>query len=228
MSDWRSDDRELMARALMAEAGNQGPTGMLATGNVILNRASSGKYGEGIRGVILKPGQFAPFNSVTGYAGGEQGKDIDAIQPTPVAYMVADSLLSGDAGDITGGATHFYNPEISNPSWAEGKEATTRIGDHVFLRADDPRAPMRTTSSEELLQGGAAPVESSLRPVARPDQEAENKSFLDNLPSALAYMDLAGVGQPFKVARVEEPGIRRQPASQRRDPLKQLGLASLV
>jgi spore germination cell wall hydrolase CwlJ-like protein len=136
MSDWRSDDRELMARALMAEAGNQGPTGMLATGNVILNRASSGKYGEGIRGVILKPGQFSPFNSVTGYAGGEQGKDIDAIQPTLAAYMVADSLLSGDAGDITGGATHFYNPEISNPSWAEGKEAT-RIGDHVFLRADD-------------------------------------------------------------------------------------------
>jgi hypothetical protein len=227
MADWRSDDRELMARALMAEAGNQGPTGMLATGNVILNRVSSGKYGEGIRGVILKPGQFSPFNSVTKYLRGEQGQDIDAIQPTPTAYMVADSLLAGDAGDITGGATHFYNPDISNPSWAEGKEAT-RIGDHLFLKADDPQALMRTTSSEELLRGGAAPVESSLRPVARPDQEAENKSFLDNLPSALAYMDLAGVGQPFEVARVQDPGIRRQPASQRRDPLKQLGLASLV
>lgn len=216
MADWRSDDRELMARALMAEAGNQGPTGMLATGNVILNRASSGKYGEGIRGVILKPGQFSPFNSVTGYAGGEQGQDIDAIQPTLAAYMVADSLLAGDAGDITGGATHFYNPDISNPSWAEGQEAT-RIGDHLFLRADDPQARMITTSAEELLQGGAAPVE-----------EAENKSFLDGIPSALAYMDLAGVGQPFEVARVQAPGIRRQPASQRRDPLKQLGLASLV
>lgn len=223
MADWRSDDRELMARALMAEAGNQGPTGMLAVGNVILNRASTGKYGEGIRGVILKRGQFSPFNSVTEYLEGEQGQDIDAIQPTLAAYMVADSLLAGDAGDITGGATHFYNPDISNPSWAEGQNAI-EIGDHLFLRADDRQA----TIAEELLGGGAPPVERSLRPVARPDQEAENKSFLDNMSSALAYMDLAGVGQPFEVARVQAPGIRRQPASQRRDPLKQLGIASLV
>jgi hypothetical protein len=170
-----------MARALMAEAGNQGPTGMLATGNVILNRASSGKYGEGIRGVILKPGQFSPFNSVTGYAGGEQGKDIDAIQPTLAAYMVADSLLSGDAGDITGGATHFYNPEISNPSWAEGKEAT-RIGDHVFLRADDPRAPMRTTSSEELSYRAEPPL---LKAASAPSPALTKK--LKTNPSSITF-----------------------------------------
>lgn len=76
--------------------------------------------------------------------------------------------------------------------------------------------------------GAEVPPSRSYRPVARPDQEAENKSLLDNTPSALAYMDLAGVGQPFEVAQVQAPGIRRQPASQRRDPLKQLGIASLV
>ena len=64
MVDWRSDDRELLARILTAEAGNQGPIGMTAAGNVIMNRANTTGYGDGVRGVIMKPGQFSPMNSV--------------------------------------------------------------------------------------------------------------------------------------------------------------------
>ena len=151
MADWRTDDRELLARILMAEAGNQGPIGMTAVGNVIMNRANTTGYGDGIRGVIMKPGQFSPMNSVTGYARGEQGQDIDALRPGETHYMVADSLLSGGAGDITGGATHFFHPGISNPSWAEGKDFI-RIGDHVFGSADAGRGrPQATTATQGAL-----------------------------------------------------------------------------
>ncbi len=151
MADWQRNDRELLARILTAEAGNQGPVGMTAAGNVIMNRASTGGYGDGVRGVIMKPGQFSPMNSVTGYAGGEQGQNIDAISPSETAYMVADSLLSGTAGDITKGATHFYNPEISNPSWAQGVEFT-RIGDHVFGKADAPRGARSAANTTQRSQ----------------------------------------------------------------------------
>jgi hypothetical protein len=149
MVDWRSDDRELLARILTAEAGNQGPIGMIAAGNVIMNRANTTGYGDGVRGVIMKPGQFSPMNSVTGYARGEQGQNIDALRPTETAYMVADSLLQGTAGDITGGATHFFNPDISNPSWAQGKDFT-RIGDHVFGRADAGRDTTQNTRATAM------------------------------------------------------------------------------
>ena len=153
MADWRTDDRELLARILMAEAGNQGPVGMTAVGNVIMNRANTTGYGDGIRGVIMRPGQFSPMNSVTGYAGGEQGQNIDSLRPDETHYMVADTLLSGNAGDLTGGATHFFNPDFSNPSWAEGKDFS-RIGDHVFGSADAGRGgPQATTTTQ-----GASPM----------------------------------------------------------------------
>ncbi len=248
MVDWRRDDRELLARALVAEAGNQGPTGMLATGNVIMNRVNSRGYGDGVRGVILKPGQFSPFNSITGYAGGEQGQNIDAIRPDETAYMIADSLLSGSAGDITGGATHFYNPDISSPSWARGKEFT-RIGDHVFGRADDNVTGLpRSLPSEDLLnmlgdddlrtflstsgaveQASSFAPETSPRPPARPDdlKKPEESSPLDDLTKALQYLELQ---ENEEIPFVPSPGIHRTssrtPAGTR--GLQRFGIESLV
>ena len=164
MADWRTDDRELLARILMAEAGNQGPIGMTAVGNVIMNRVNTTGYGDGLRGVIMKPGQFSPMNSVTGYARGEQGQNIDSLRPDETHYMVADTLLSGNAGDLTGGATHFFNSDISNPSWAEGKDFT-RIGDHLFGSADAGRGGPQTTTT---TQGALPMMQEEPQPQQRP------------------------------------------------------------
>jgi hypothetical protein len=185
MVDWRSDDRELLARILTAEAGNQGPIGMTAAGNVIMNRANTPGYGDGVRGVIMKPGQFSPMNSVTGYARGEQGQNIDALRPSETAYMVADSLLQGTAGDITGGATHFFNPDISNPSWAQGKDFT-RIGDHVFGRADAGRGTTSNTGATAMrpttmTQGLPAPMPQEQQQPGGLRGLLSNPDFLDSL-----------------------------------------------
>lgn len=127
------DTRMLLARTLQAEAGNQGLEGMLDVGAVINNRAASGKYGEGIDGVIMRPGQFSAWNSVTGYANGEQGQDM-SFEPSAEALAAADALLTGQYEDRTGGATHYYNPDISQPEW--GGPQFTRRGAHVFGNAD--------------------------------------------------------------------------------------------
>ena len=145
------DDRELLARTLQAEAGNQGVGGLLDVGSVIMNRV--GGNGGSLRNTILKPGQFSAWNSFTGYAGGEQGQDMAKMKPDARAYMVADNLLSGDYTDATGGATHYYNPSISNPSWGANAGGNwTKRGDHVFGRADNQPAKNIPTGGPQMMQ----------------------------------------------------------------------------
>lgn len=142
------NDRELLARTLQAEAGNQGYGGMLAAGSVIMNRANTSGYGNGLRGVILKPGQFSAWNSRVGpdgkpiYAGGEQGQDMANMRASDEAYKAADALMSGGYEDVTGGATHYYNPKLSQPDWGQKAGGDWKqIGDHVFGFADAGRKP---------------------------------------------------------------------------------------
>lgn len=134
------DDRELLAKTIQAEAGGEGLQGMLAVGAVMKNRANAGGYGDDLRNVIMKPGQFSAWNKVTGYAGGEGGLDMARITPSADAYRAADAILSGQYQDPTGGATHYYNPSVANPKWgrrAGGEWAT--IGNHIFGMADAGR-----------------------------------------------------------------------------------------
>jgi hypothetical protein len=85
----------------------------------------------------MAPSQFSAWNSVTNSAGGEQGQNMN-FTPNREAYKAADAILSGQYEDMTGGATHYYNPAISQPSWGQGGN-WKRIGDHVFGRADAGR-----------------------------------------------------------------------------------------
>lgn len=125
--------RDILARTIEAEAGNQDPTGMMSVGAVIMNRLKNPAYGSDIHSVILQPGQFSAWNKTTGYAGGSQGQDMANITPSQTAYMVTDQLLDQNYNDPTGGATHYYNPSISNPAWGKtGGGNWKTIGDHVF------------------------------------------------------------------------------------------------
>lgn len=142
-------DRDLLAKTLMAEAGGEGPMGMLAAGAVIANRVKSGGYGDGLSGVIMKPGQFSAWNGVTGYAGGEGALNMAQIKPSAEAYQAADAILSGQYQDPTGGATHYYNPSVANPKWGQRNGGNwQRIGNHIFGSADgEGRTPARDAAS---------------------------------------------------------------------------------
>ena len=130
-------DRDLLAYTLQAEAGGEGFNGALAAGSVIFNRVKSGKYGKGLQGVIMKPGQFSAWNKVTGYAGGEGGLDMNNMRPTKEMYKVADTLISGSYKDKTGGATHYYNPDVATPKWGpKDRNEWITIGNHLFGHAD--------------------------------------------------------------------------------------------
>lgn len=55
-----SDDLDLMARIIYAEAGNCSDEEQLLVGNVIMNRVASPKYPNTIREVIYQKGQYSP------------------------------------------------------------------------------------------------------------------------------------------------------------------------
>ncbi len=149
--------RDILARTIEAEAGNQGALGMMSVGSVIMNRLKNPAYASDLHSVILQPGQFSVWNKATGYAGGNQGRNMDSVIPSETAFMVTDQLLDQNYNDPTGGATHFYNSSISNPSW--GKQAGGNwmdIGDHVFgvpaeTRKNDMNVENLTNTSSPLL-----------------------------------------------------------------------------
>lgn len=136
-------DLEILARTIEAEAGVEEYSGKVAVGAVIANRAASGKYGKGIKGVILKKGQFSPWNSWTGYAKGEQGRDMMKLVPSEESYKAAMSILKGEYEDETGGATHYLDPRLRKPDWFKTmqnrKRGTVKLGTHVFGNADSDK-----------------------------------------------------------------------------------------
>lgn len=146
-------DELLLARTLQAEAGNQGYEGMLDVGSVIANRVADKRYGDGtLNGVIMRRGQFSTWNGVTGYAGGEQGQDMN-FQPNAQATKAAQAIIAGNYQDRTRGATHYVNKNISNPTW--GNSATYKRGDHWFGQADGPGTGQRPILPQN--GGGRAP-----------------------------------------------------------------------
>lgn len=201
-------NRDLLAKTLQAEAGNQGLGGMLAVGSVIANRIGTG---QSWRDIILAPGQFSAWNSVTGYAGGEQGQDMDAIKPSKDAYAAADAILSGNYTDITGGATHYYNPDISQPSWgASAGGEWKKIGAHVFGKADAPRK--RTASMD-----GQQPT--AMQPTAQQMQQMQQQprglmGFLRDprTRQVLTSLSRSEVGE--RLGRIAEADVQRQQQQQ--------------
>lgn len=142
------NDRDLLARTLEAEAGNQGSGGMLAAGSVIMNRLKNPAYGSKLHSVILQPGQFSAWNSYTGYQGGMGGINMYKVTPSSTAFEVADQLLAGGYKDPTGGAMHYYNPNLANPTWGQASGGKwKKIGDHVFGFPGD-KDPYRSTTMD--------------------------------------------------------------------------------
>ena len=170
-------DRDLLAKTIQAEAGNQSQVGMLGVGSVIMNRLRNPGFGSSLQEVILKPGQFSPWNSYTGFAGGAQGQDMMNLQPSQMAYSVADQILAGNYNDPTKGALNFYNPALSNPRW--GKSAGgdwTQIGDHLFGTAGS-----KSTKDKPMLPNSNAPLNANpnLGPINTGQPKKKSPNLFD-------------------------------------------------
>lgn len=130
----KHDTKEnLLACAIYAESRNQGKKGMLAVGNVVLNRMNNPSFPKTVKGVLYQRGQF----SYT-YRGSFNVRDAKSWNE---AKLIAQHLLyldkhfpeARDANDLTRGATYFKKRNIKT-HWEKEFTLVYRYKEHQFYR----------------------------------------------------------------------------------------------
>ena len=129
-TDFSEDSDEiLLARMIFGEARSCSYMERLAVGFSAVNRVNDGKKwnGETLSEVLLKPWQYSCFND------GDPNR-VKLMDPKSYdtnsfyeCLNVAGDILSGKITDPTNGATHYFNPDYANPSWADKLERIGRI-----------------------------------------------------------------------------------------------------
>ncbi|MEG3154185.1 cell wall hydrolase [Sphingomonas sp. RB1R13] len=120
-----SREIECLAGAIYFESKSEPLAGQLAVGEVIANRAKSGRFASTFCGVVFQRGQFSFVrgHSMPGIArAGAQWKTAVAV-----ASIVAAKLKSSSAPR----ALFFHATRVS-PQWHATRVAT--IGNHIFYR----------------------------------------------------------------------------------------------
>lgn len=123
-------DIDVLARTIYGEARGEKTEGMIAVGQVILNRYRSNKWfaGDTIAETCQKPWQFSCWNMNDP----NRKKLLNATEAVLKPFWnIAERLINGEYEDKTFGATHYHTKKIK-PAWAKGKTPCAIIGGHVF------------------------------------------------------------------------------------------------
>lgn len=214
--------KDMLARLLIGEAGNQGDIGQQAVAQVVKNRADRAKMS--IEDVIAAPHQFTPWTDPKLRA------KLLQLDPNSPEYQQAalnvDAVLNGRANlpPEIAAADHFYAPAgvKSIPGWDNGKGAD--LGGHRFFNlgynappgyqpqaqpqapaAMPPAPPMEMAqapqpqlSMPELAQQGAVqPYQVAANGPTPPPPQGNSRGAT---PQEIALIrDLMGSGDPRKV-----------------------------
>jgi hypothetical protein len=159
-------DIDAISRISHAEARSLGPDGIAGVVGTILNRAAAGGYGNGIEGVINKPSQFSPINSV-----GHWSRLPEASADTKSIVQQVVAQMRDGASNPVGNSTHFYNPSIASPKWGPQMEVQAQFGSgrnqHIhgtLPGSSDPKPPAYSVaitdrpSIAQVLGVGERPV----------------------------------------------------------------------
>ena len=129
-------DKEAWIRTIVGEAAGESDEGQAAVAHTILNRFKDGNFGDSLKKVVEAPYQFSTYNSLD-----QGGNTLHQKSKSSPEYKRAEKLvndiLKGKVKDPTEGATHYWNPDVANPSWgdqilSEHKSGGTKIDSHIF------------------------------------------------------------------------------------------------
>lgn len=141
-----TDNVTCLALNIYHEARNQPVVGQVAVGQVTLNRVNDSRFPNNICEVVMQgphkkswkdKTKMIPVRNLCQFSWYCDGKsdnfpkhDEEAVM---VAHEIADAVITGNYMDYTGGAL-FYHADYVLPAWAEMKEKTIEIDDHIFYK----------------------------------------------------------------------------------------------
>ncbi|NLC73095.1 MAG: cell wall hydrolase [Ruminococcaceae bacterium] len=120
---YKEADLYWLSRIVYAEAGAESLDGMIAVGNVILNRVESDLFPNSIIDVIFDKKHAVQFTpTMTG-----------GINNTPSELAVMAAKLALEGVNISGDSLYFVNPTIGLSDWfRRTRTFVVRVGNHDF------------------------------------------------------------------------------------------------
>lgn len=124
-SDPGGRQMECLAAGIYFESKSEPLAGQLAVGDVIANRASSGRFADTYCGVLFQRGQFSFVRGKSWPRINKQGRQ------WKTAVAVA-KIVDQDLKDSAVGKALFFHAKRVSPGWRLKRVAT--IGNHIFYR----------------------------------------------------------------------------------------------
>jgi len=122
------EDLYCMTINIYHEARSEPIQGQIAVGNVVINRIDDPNYPNTVCDVVYERKQFS------WYSDGKSDKIHNKIAFKEAAE-ISLMLLAGYIDDNTDGATHYYNPHIVKPYWANAYDYQIQYANHIFLNS---------------------------------------------------------------------------------------------
>ncbi|PHM51278.1 cell wall hydrolase [Xenorhabdus sp. KK7.4] len=184
-------DREAIARVAIAEAANQGESGLAGVVYTIINRLVSGQFGSDITAVVNAPKQFEPVTRV----GGDWQKlpSVSVAQYSQIQTII-NLALDGHLPDVTNGGLFFQNPAIVAQREKEGRvsKGLTHFGDttpsavikdHAFYSNINQNNKTTASSPVQLTASVAKPKKWDIYTISKL-QKNTNKAEWDVFSSS--------------------------------------------
>jgi N-acetylmuramoyl-L-alanine amidase len=120
---YNSDDVYWLSRIINAEAGGESLIGMIAVGNVVLNRKDSKMYPNTVYGVIFDRVGGTQFSPVS----------MGTIYRTPSTMSIIAAKICLDGYSVDKNILFFMNPSLSTTNWiSKNRPFAFIIGKHYF------------------------------------------------------------------------------------------------
>lgn len=127
----KKNELRCLTDAIYFEARNQSSKGMIAVGQVIMNRTRDPRFSKNVCEVVhQKINRRCQFSYL---CKSESYRTVDDPKSWEIATKIAHSTYHGYVADVTNGAT-FYHAKYVKPSWRNNVEKTVVIKDHIFYR----------------------------------------------------------------------------------------------
>ncbi len=120
---YSTEEIDLLAKLVYAEARGEGIEGMLAVADVVLNRVKDERFPDSIKDIIFQKGQFESVHNGS-----------INMKPNEDAYEAVRKALNGE--NIVEDAVFFWQPNfVRNAKKVIGyKEVVVKIGRHQFAK----------------------------------------------------------------------------------------------